>query len=314
MANLDLSDFVILKEVYKTRSITGSVNHVGLSQPAISVRLSRLREHFSDQLFVKTTEGMMPTPLMENLISAVNNAVELLGPNRGGFVPFTPENSVRTFRLGLSHVAQIVILPMLLSLFETRAPRLSVDSVDLNDLTAKAMAQGEIDIALGFAAELNNGFYQQRLFTEHYAYIARKGHPHINGPLTTDQFLNEEHLSLVAPGTGHSLLDKQLRSQGIARNIKLRVSSFLGLEQTIVATNLLAIVPARLAHTLAQGGRIMAFETPFPTPDYEVRQYWHERYHHDPANIWLRQVMFDAFVNLPPVETTRTSPQTSRPA
>ncbi|MCI2807996.1 LysR substrate-binding domain-containing protein [Eoetvoesia caeni] len=192
-----------------------------------------------------------------------------------------------------------------MSILESSAPRIQVDSTDLNDQTALAMAQGEIDIAIGYAAELNTGFYQQRLFTEHYACIARKQHPRLanDSSLSTARLLKEEYLSLVAPGTGHSLLDKHLHAEGITRSIKTRVSSFLGLEQIIVATDLLAIVPARLANTLAQGGRIRAFEIPFPMPAYEVRQYWHERYHHDPANRWLRQIIFNTFIDLPPVES-----------
>jgi len=302
MAKLDLSDFVILKEIYRTRSVTGSVPEVGLSQPAISVRLSHMREHFCDPLFVKTPQGMMPTPLMESLISAIDQTLDLLGPNRGGFVPFMPETASRTFRLGLSHVAQLVVLPALLPLFEAAGTQLKVDSMDLDDTTGQAMTQGQVDVAIGFTVELNTGFFQQRLFTEHYACIVRKGHPRLDTQLTTEQFLREEHVSLVAPGTGHSRLDKQLRASGIARNIKLRVSSFLGLEQIIIATDLLAVVPARLAGTLALGGRITALKIPFPTPDYEVRQYWHERYHRDPANAWLRQLIFRTFVNLPPVQ------------
>jgi len=302
MANLDLSDFLILKEIYKNRSVSGSVNHVGLSQPAISVRLSNLRTHFCDPLFVKTTEGMMPTPLMQTLIAPIEEFLSLLGPNRGQLVHFDPESSLRRFQLGLSHVAQMVLLPELLTIFESAAPRIQIDSTDLNDQTALAMAQGEIDLSIGYIAEMSTGFYQQRLFTEHYACIARREHPRLTGDqLTTELLLNEEHLSLVAPGTGHSLLDKQLHNKGINRSIKVRVSSFLGLEQMIVATNLLAIVPARLANTLALSGRIKSFEIPFPTPVYEVRQYWHERYHHDPANRWLRQIIFNTFVDLPPV-------------
>lgn len=303
MANLDLSDFLILKEIYKTRSVSGSVSHVGLSQPAISVRLGNLRTHFCDPLFVKTPEGMMPTPLMQTLIAPIEQFLDLLGPNRGQLVHFDPESSLRRFQLGLSHVAQIVMLPELLTIFESAAPHVQIDSTDLNDQTPLAMAQGEIDLAIGYAAEVNTGFYQQRLFAEHYSCIARKEHPRLAGQtLSTEQFLKEEYLSLVAPGTGHSLLDKHLHAQGISRTIKLRVSSFLGLEQMIVATNLLAIVPARLANTLAKSGRVKAFEIPFPTPVYEVRQYWHERYHHDPANRWLRQIIFNTFVDLPPVD------------
>lgn len=299
MANLDVSDLLILKEVHRTRSITSSVEQVGLSQPAISVRLSHLRRHFGDALFVRTSEGMMPTPCLEGLLPGIDEALKLLVPNEERQAVFDPAASHRTFRLGLANVAQMVLLPQLLVLFKDCAPHLGIESADLDHQTGRLLESGELDVAVGFAAELHTGFYQQRLFTERYACIARRDHPRVRSRLTTAQFLSEEYVALVAPATGYSLLDKELDRQGMSRRIKVRVSSLLGVGQTVAVTDLLAIVPARLAQTLAMSGQIQALKIPVPTPSYEVRQYWHERYHREPGNCWLRQIMFNAFLDMP---------------
>jgi len=299
MANLDLSDFLILKEIHRTRSITGSVEHVGLSQPSISMRLSHLRRHFGDALFVRTSEGMMPTPLLEKMLPDIDHALELLSPREGRYAEFDPATSTRRFRLSLSHVAQMVLLPQLLSMLETTAPGLCMDSLELDHQTGRLLESGEVDVAIGYASELYGGFYQQRLFTEHYACIARRDHPRVGGKLTTRQFVSESYAALDAPATGYWSLDKALEGLGIERRIKVKVSSFMGMGQAIASTDLLAIVPARLAQSLARAGQVKALKIPVPTPSYEVRQFWHERYHREPGNCWLRQTMFDAFLDMP---------------
>jgi DNA-binding transcriptional LysR family regulator len=300
MAKLDLSDLNILKEIYQARSITGAVRRVNLSQPSISIRLSHLRRHFGDPLFVRTSEGMMPTPRMEDLLPAISEALALLGAKGQGSAEFTPSTSSRTFRFSLSNIGQMVIFPQLLNMFEKLAPALSMETLDLDQRTGRLLEAGEVDIAIGFTSELHAGFYQQRLFTEYYACIVREGHPRIRTKLTRQQFLDEAHVTVVSPGTGYWLLDKALEDQGIRRAIKVRVPSFLGLAQIIHSTDLLAVVPARLAQTFSASGKIRTFKIPVPTPSYEVKQYWHERYHLDPANRWIRRVIFDTFANMPP--------------
>jgi DNA-binding transcriptional LysR family regulator len=305
MAKLDLSDLNILKEIYRVRSISGAVDQIGLSQPSISIRLSHLRQHFGDPLFVRTSNGMMPTPRMENLLPAISQALGLLGTKEEGLAEFSPATSTRTFRFSLSDVGHMALFPQLLNLFQKSAPGLEIEAIDLDKRTARSLEAGEADVAVGFAAEFHAGFYQQRLFTEHYACIAREGHPRIGRSLTVQQFLGEAHVAVVAPGTGYWLLDKALANQGIERSIKVRVPSFLGLAQIIASTDLLAVVPARLAQSFSLDGKIKALKIPVPTPSYEVKQYWHERYHHDPANCWVRQVIFDAFANMPQANDTK---------
>lgn len=306
MATLGLSDFYILKEILRTRSISAAVEQVGLSQPSISIRLSHLRKHFGDPLFVRTSDGMMPTPRMENLLPAIEHALELLEP-KGGVSEFLPAESTRTFRISFSDVGRMVLLPQLLTLLENTAPKLKIEAIDLDERTPRLLESGEAALAVGFAAELQAGFYQQRLFREHYACIARKRHSRIKSRMSRQQFVEESYVAAVAPGTGYWRLDKELEDQGIQRDIKVRIPSFLGLAQIITSTDLLAIMPARLAETWAADGQIKALKIPVPTPSYDVKQYWHERYHRDAGVRWVRQVIFDAFANMPEAGKARNA-------
>lgn len=299
MTRLDLFDLLILVEICRTRSITAAVDRIGLSQPSISIRLGHLRRHFGDPLFVRTAAGMMPTPRMENLLPRITEAAGLLDRENAGQTDFSPARSDRSFRISCSDVAQIVLLPQLLTLFEKVAPHVKIEAAYLDDRTGYRLEAGEVDVAIGFAAEQHAGVYQQRLFTEHYACIAREAHPRIRTRLTTEQYLAEGHVVVSAPGTGYSLLDKELEAGGIHRSIKVRVPSFIGLPEIITSTDLLASVPARLAQTLSASRQIKAFKIPGHVPSYEVRQYWHQRYHRDPGNRWIRQVIFATFANIP---------------
>ncbi len=310
---LDLFDCLLLREIREAGSLTGAVEQVGLSQPAISIRLGNMRKHFGDPLFVRTSEGMRPTPFLENLMPDIERAINLLNPQGGIYRPFDPATSTRRFRLALSHVAQMVVLPELLHLLRYAAPNARLDSVDLDGMTSNQLECGKLDLAMGYAVDLNNGFYQQRLFTENYACIAREDHPLTSNILTREQFFEAKHLALVAPATGHSLLDKALEERGVERNVAVRVSSLLGIERIIASTNLLAIVPARLARTLALNGKIKTMTLPFPPLSYEVRQYWHQRYHHDAGNNWLRKLIHDNFTNLP-ADFTRLPSSQAAPA
>lgn len=298
MSNLDISDLLILKEIHRTGSITQSVDHIGLSQPSISIRLNHLRKHFGDALFVRTSTGMQATPRLEALLPKIELALELLAPNAAD-TQFEPLTSTRTFRLALAHVAHMALLPELIALLNTCAPNLKLESVELGPQTGKQLETGEVDIAIGYPTELQAGIYQQRLLTERYACVARRNHPRVGARLSMKQLLKEEYVSLDAPATVHAKLDKILEERGIERNVKIKICSLLGIDQIITSTDLLAILPARVARALETDASIKMLELPFNLPSYDVCQYWHERYHHEPGHIWLRQTIFNAFLDMP---------------
>lgn len=298
MANLDISDLLILKEIHRTGSITQSIEHIGLSQPSISIRLNHLRKHFGDALFVRTSNGMQATPRMEALLPKIELALELLAPNAED-AQFEPMTSKRTFRLALAHVAHMALLPDLIALLNTCAPSLRLESIELGPHTGKQLETGEVDIAIGYPTELKASIYQQRLLTERYACVARRDHPRVGTQLSMSQFVTEEYVSLDAPATVHAKLDKILEERGIERNVKIKIYSLLGIDQMITSTDLLAILPTRVARALETDAFIKMLKLPFDLPSYDVCQYWHERYHHEPGHTWLRQTIFRAFLDMP---------------
>lgn len=296
MSGFDVKDLRVLDEVYKTRNISAAVDKLGLSQPSISIRLGRLRKHFNDPLFVRTSSGMQPTPRTEALIASVRQALGLFDGHVGQQAAFRPHTVERSFRICMTNVGQIVILPKLLNRLKTVAPSVTVDVDDLDADTPRLLEAGEADLALGFTLEIRAGFYQQKLFTEHYVCMASKRHPRIGAQITRKQFVAESHVSVSTRGTGHWVLDKAIEDEGIARRIALRVPSFLGLAQIVASTDLLALVPIHLAEILAQDGGVKILRAPFKQPSYLVKQYWHERYHRDPANRWLRALVSELFL------------------
>lgn len=313
MAILDLADLALLREIWRTRSISGAVDRVGLSQPSISIRLGHLRKHFGDPLFVRTSSGMMPTPRMESLLPAIEQATKLLEGCHDEEV-FDPRTVRRIFRVSLSSVGQVTVLPAVLRHLESIAPHLELHAVNLDRDTPRVLEAGEADLAIGFTSQLQAGFFEQTLIDETYLCIASMRHSRIRGHLDKARFLAEGHVSVDSPGTNYWLLDKALEAIGAQRLIKVRVPSFHGLAYIVETTELIAVVPARLAVAYAERGHVQALKVPLPCPSYAVKQYWHERFHRDAGNRWLRQTIFDLLSTLPAVTVAEGKSRIQRQA
>jgi len=291
MAQLDLKDLEILDAVYKTRSVSLAVEKVGLSQPSISIRLRRLRKHFRDPLFVRTSQGMQPTPRADALIPSIHQALSLFDDSLRRFVAFDAPTSERKFKICMTDVGQNVVLPGLLMRIKAIAPAVRIDVLNLNAEAPRLLESGDADIALGYTLDIQAGFYQQALLEDHFVCMVSRRHPRIRTRLTRKQFEAEEQIDVVTRGTGHWLLYKALEDAAVARRVAVRVPSFLGLAQIVAHTELLALVPARMGKMLERAGPVRTLPAPIRLPSYVVKQYWHERYHRDPGNIWLRGVI-----------------------
>lgn len=305
MEKIDSADLLILKELHRTRNISAAVEKIGLSQPSISIRLAKLRRHFEDALFVRTSHGMMPTPLMDELLPSLDDMIDMLAGRLGTARRFDPATSSRSFRLCISEIGQMVMLPLLLPHLARVAPRITFEALDLGNNTARQLESGEADLAIGFTFELQTGFFQQNLFTEDYACVLRAPHPRVRGRLTRQAFLDEGHVAVITPGTGYWMFDKVLADIGMARKMRVRIPSILALPGIIAATDLLAVIPARLAQSLATREGVRMLKLPMPSPSYQVQQFWHERYHRDAANRWLRQEIAGMFSDFPPAGSAR---------
>lgn len=291
MQTPDVRLLQVFDEIYKTRSVSRAADNLGLGQPAVSIALAKLREHFADPLFVRIANAMEPTPLaceLELEVRTTLGALERVFGHRSEFDPATAE---RTFCISMTDISQLVLLPRLWAHLRRTSPGVHINIVPLSADTPRMLESGTADLALGFMPQLEAGFYQQSLFRQHYVCVASADHPRVRDGLTLAQFEAEEHAVVTSSGTGHLILAQEIARQGIARKIALRVPNYLGIAFVIEQTDMLVTIPERLAQVLEGRGRFRAFPVPFALPDYAVKQHWHERFHHDPGNRWLRAVL-----------------------
>ncbi len=161
------------------------------------------------------------------------------------------------------------------------------------------LQSGEGDLALGLIPGLEAGFYQQVLFEQSWVCLTNPRHSRLKRGLTLDAYVQADHVGIIA-GTGQLLLEAALKQHGIDRNVALKLPGFLGLSAILQSTDMVATLPQHIGETLARSAGLKVWPCPIPIPSFTVKQHWHARYHHDPANRWLRSMCSELFLRLKP--------------
>jgi DNA-binding transcriptional LysR family regulator len=297
VTNIDLKLLAVVTELHKTRSVSQTAENLDLSQSAISMSLAKLRKHFNDPLFVRTSSGMNPTPHAVELIGLLKNAEDLLQTALDLHLVFDPMMSDRRFSLCSTDIAQVTLMPRLMQRLKSVAPCVSIKLQRLSEATPRQLESGEGDLAVGFIPPMGAGFCQQRLFKERFVCVARRDHPRVGDTLGVEEFQNETHVAVTTCGTGHGVVEKALEAKGIRRRVGLAVPSFLGIASILTTLDYLAVLPEQLARHLVREENIKVFPLPFNVPTYYIMQHWHERYTQDPASRWLRSVVANLFLS-----------------
>ncbi len=293
---MDLKLLSVFDEIYKTRSVSRAGDNLGVAQSSISISLSRLRRHFGDPLFVRTSDGMQPTPHATSLVVPVRQALELLRGITRQQAAFNPSKARQTFRICMTDITHLALLPALMNRLRDVAAGVNVEITHISAQTPRMLESGEADLAVGFMPQLEAGFYQQKLFEQGFSCVVRNAHPRIRARLTQAMFKRENHVLVTAPGTGQNLVEEELERLGVQRNVALRLPNFLGIGGLVASTDLVVTVPRRVADTLVRIADVKSVPPPFPLPVFAIKQHWHERYQQDPANRWLRSVISDLFL------------------
>lgn len=296
MTDLDLNLLRAFDAIATEGSVTVAGERIGLSQPAMSNALARLRTLFGDPLFVRTPRGMRPTPFAQQLAQPVREALRLVQTALQQQAGFEPGSSSNTFRFWMSDIGEMVFLPGLLERVKHDAPgvRIEVVRIPIKDVHA-ALEAGELDLAVGFMPGLTTGTRRQPLFREHYVCMLRADHPVIGAKISAKQFREASHVLVSYVGTGHQVIEETFIAEGLGERIAVRVPHFLVVPMILARTDLIVIVPSRVAAIFAQPGNFKVLKLPMDMPSFEVRLHWHERFHQDPANRWLRQVMTELY-------------------
>ena len=294
--NLDLNLLRVFEAIAREGSVTAAAARLGLTQPAVSNALARLRQALGDPLFVRTPRGMRPTPLAGLLGEPVHRALALLEQALAGTPGFDPATSARSFRFYMSDIGEIFFLPPLVERVRQLAPGVHLEAVALAPgEIGEALATGRIDLAIGFLPELHGAVRRQGMFRDPYVCLLRADHPRIGARLTRAQFQDAQHALVASPGSGHRVIEQALARRGLQRHIALRVPHFTVLPEVLARTDLLLTLPGRIARVFAQDRPLRILEPPVAIPPADVALHWHERFDRDPALGWLRSLLLSMF-------------------
>lgn len=293
--SLDLKTLRLFEWLYTTGSVTRTAEALGYSQPTVSIGLGRLRRGFNDPLFVRTAQTMQPTPKADSLIDTVREVLDGVRRLSETEPVFEPSVSERVFRIFMTDASHITLLPRLFTHVRALAPRVRLEAATIGPQMVAELQSGAGDLALGLIPGLDAGFYQQALFDQRWICLVNSQHPRLNERLSLKDYVNADHVGIVS-GTGQALLEAAVKARGIERQVVLQVPGFLGLSAILASTDLVATLPQHIGETLARAAGLKVWPCPVKIPSFTVKQYWHARYHHDPANRWLRGVCAELFL------------------
>ncbi|MBR0825667.1 LysR family transcriptional regulator [Bradyrhizobium manausense] len=280
--------------LFTTGSVTKAAEKLGQSQPTISIWLARLRKELDDPLFIRSAQGMLPTPRAEALIGAARQALEMLRRLAELRSEFDPATAKRRFTICMTDASHITLLPAILAHVRRVAPGIRIQAAQIGGDTPRMLQSGEADLALGYISDLDAGHFQQALFPQDWVCLANANHARIRDRINAKDFRREAHV-LIRSGTGHQLLADALQEQRMVLDIALELPGFLGLPAIVGTTDLIATLPRHIGETLAHYYGLRVLNCPLPIAGFTVKQYWHARFHHDRASQWLRDVCGELF-------------------
>ena len=296
LSDIDLNQLVVFQQLIQERRVSRVADNLGLTQPAVSNTLAKLRRTFDDELFVRTPQGMLPTPFAEQLAEPVGYALGMIHSGLNQRTRFDPAKVKRTVTIGMTDIGEIVFLPTLVERLRREAPGIRLQTVRTSATSLRDdMESGKVDLAVGPLPQLKAGFFQRGLFTQRYVCLLRKGHPLERKRLTLSEFQAAEHLAIVSAGTGHDRVDTLMRQAGIERVTRLTVPHFVSVGHILRRSDLVATVTERLADSLVEPFALVSRPHPVDLPPVAINVFWHAKVHRSPAHQWLRGLLFELF-------------------
>lgn len=292
--DVDLNLLRVFQAILEERSLTRAGQRLGLSQPAASYSLGRLRALFDDPLFVRTTGGMLPTPTASQLSAPVNRALASIREVLRHGNEFDPTSSAREFHVSMSDLGELVFLPLLCERLQKAAPGVKVTAgqVPLADVEEK-LRLGQLDFAVGNMPALKSSTNYTVLFHEPYVCITRKRRGLPKGTLGRDAFLAMPHVLVASSESSHRNIEYSMQAAGLHRNIALQVPHFTVVPQIIRRTDWMVTVPERVARLFNEYGEFVIYPLPVAIPEVEVTVHWHEAFATDEGNRWFRKLIID---------------------
>jgi DNA-binding transcriptional LysR family regulator len=288
---IDLNLLVVFDAVMRERNVTRAGKHLGLSQPAMSHALSRLRYMLKDDLFVRSPKGMLPTPRAEQLALPVRAALDGLQHSLEP-TQFIPSEATRSFGIAVDNYSAIVLVGPLAARVTKLAPGVRCEfrpSGTLNILDL--LDRGELDLAIGPWPDQGERFSRLSLLQDGFVAVLRKGHPAVGArELSLEEFAALPHLAISSVPYGTDFVDRALARRKLTRRVQLH-APFLSAAQILATSDMVAVLEQRVADELVRNRPLVIRRLPHSSPTLETAMIWPRRLDNQPAHRWLREMV-----------------------
>lgn len=300
LSSIDLNLLVAFEAMMEQRSVTKAAEKLDIGQPAMSAALSRLRDLFKDQLFVRLGREMQPTTKAQQLAPAITAALHHIRQAISGSTAFQPKTSERNFTLGSSDYTSYVMMPALLDFCTDQAPAVNLRTIEYEKKNiGELLEQGAADIALGVFADPPRQTTIEHIFVERFVGIARRAHPALRkGRISVASYVRYPHALTTLSRDSKGAIDEALEQFGLKRRIAFTTPHMMVLPFTLATTDLIAAVPERIARRLADLCELEIFELPIDLKPWNVSMIWSTLTDQDEANQWLRKAVKQAALHL----------------
>jgi DNA-binding transcriptional LysR family regulator len=307
--SIDLNLLVYLDVLLRTRNVTRAAETLGISQPAMSNGLRRLRTLFSDPLLVRTSHGMSPTeralglqPLVREIVASVEKAVE---PDKG----FDASNSYRVFRISVSDYSESTLLPHLLRRIRSEAPNITLDILTPSDVSFEDVERGNVDFVINRFDALPQSFHQRTIWKDDFCCLISHHNP-IREHFNLESYLEASHVWVsktgmgigvgVEPGASEQLgwVDDALSRLGKTRRIRVFTRHYQVAMQLAELRDLIITLPTKAANLMKDNPAVIILPPPFKIPEFELKMAWSPLLQHNPAHRWLRRLFSEVASDL----------------
>ncbi|MCZ4279378.1 LysR family transcriptional regulator [Kiloniella laminariae] len=297
MQNLDLNLLVVFEAIMTERSMTGAARRIGMTQPAVSNAVARMRQVWNDPLFVKQGRGIRPTPYAERLWEKTRAPLLEIRDAASGD-QFDPGKSGRVFRIGVTEYPVDMLWLPLRKFLEQEAPGVSLHSVPLHGNTEELLLDASVDLVIHYYVGRHKQIRSSWLFNNHLVCAVRPGHPMLQSlksgdVLPLEDYLAADHLMVSLTGAASANVDSILRRQGLARRVAMTVTHFAAIPPLLMQTDLVCVTPQAVVARAVKAGELVIVPLSFEIEPAPISLVWHSRQDRDPGSIWMRKLISD---------------------
>lgn len=290
----DLNLLPVMLVMMEERNVTRAAERLGITQPALSNALNRLRDTLNDPLFIRERYGMRPTPKAEQLAQVVSVALSSIDNVILGQQDFDLLQATRLFTLAPNSYVEFIMMPAIVARLRVCAPGIRLRLTPFgNDVTETGVISGNTDMVLGRIVDPPDNLVVQHLMNEGLACVVRADHPLVGDTLSADLYEQLRHVNVLPPGRMRAGLYQALEQRGLRRQVAVSVTHFLAVPEMIAVTDYCATLPRLICQHLSRDTRLRIVPAPVDLGTFPVEMGWHARYRDDPAHRWFRSLMVE---------------------